>query len=262
MQRGEVWARLLRDHDRINSIGYESEVFLEGFFLEEIIWAARAHPKTPVISGSFPYPWQSLSPAERKYRADIRNDIKVGELTPVENCGDVTTAEFLLEKAKEYLDQYREAEMRVHQKHPGVGGGTLRRAGKLPPYCPKASILWDDGSESTIVKIEWAHFTDDQIVDAFRKWLKSDRPKTVGKPDRRGHKRISERVKLEQLGIMRLLHRFTLKELRTACPRAWKHYNTANRRWHRDAKKARACFHSFFPFLSDEENPISWPPKR
>ena len=261
--KGKPWERLLRDWERIQSIGYAAQVFLNGFLLKQTTYDPNCYTfeEAPPFTGSFPAPWQSLLPVELCLRAKIHTDIEVSALVPINNGGSVTAAELLLESAREYLNQYMEAELEAHRKHPGVGGGTLRRAGKLPLYRPKASVLWEEGSESTILEIQWAHFTNDQIVKAFRKWVKANRPKDISKPNKQGHKDISHRVDLERLAIMRLLCRFTPTQLRENCPAAWKRYNTTNRRWRRDAEKARARFHSLLPFLLAKENPLSWPPK-
>ncbi len=261
--KGKHWERLLRDWEQIQSIGYAAEVFSRGIVLKPTTYNPNCYTMEESLdfSSSFPAPWQSLLLVERCLRAKIRTDVEVSSLQPIKRWGSVTAAELLLEKAKEYLDAYCEAEAEVHRQHPGVGGGTLRHAKKLPVYHPEASVFWDEGSESTILEIQWAHFTNRQINTAFRKWVKANRPEDVDKPDRRGHKIISDRVKLEHLGIMRLLHRFSPKELRAKCPEGWKRYNTPNRRWQRDAEKARACFHSLFPFLSKDEDPKSWPSK-
>lgn len=259
----QAWKFVGNDLDRIESLGYVAEVFTRGFLLKPTTYNPNCYMlrEAPAFMGEFPAPWQSLLPVERLLRAKIRTDIEVCRLQPIKRWGSLTAAELLLEKAKGYLSAYCEAEDEVHRQHPGVGGDTLRRAGKLPVYRPEASVLWDEGSESTIIEIQWAHFTDDQIIKAFRKWVKAKRPEEIPKPSKQGHKNISHRVDLERLAIMRLLKRFSLVELRGQCPKVWKRYNNPNRRWHRDAEKARARFHGLFPLLSEKENPISWPPK-
>ena len=58
---------------------------------------------------------------------------------------------------------------------------------------------------------------------------------------------VSVRVSLEQLAVLRLLHRFTLAELKAGCPAAWKRYATPNRRWRREAEKGLPAIPSTLP---------------
>ena len=234
-----------------------------GFLGAEFNRLEQIHPYELVIFDGFfgrmPFPaaWLDLHEPDRKRRADIELDRPLA----FQRRGSATTAELLLEQARKHVKEYRAAEDKLHREYPGYGGGTLRRMGKWPEFKENCSVLWDEGTEATIVEIGWEHHTNDQIVDAFRKWVKANRPKDMPKPNKQGHKDISHRVDLERLAIMRLLHRFTLTQLRQKCQPAWKRYNTPNRRWQRDAQKARARFHSLFPFLPATENPLSWPPK-
>jgi hypothetical protein len=181
----------------------------------------------------FPRPWQSLSAGERKSMVS-------GRLLGKSPAFRRSTADTTLQLVRHY-DQ------------------------KLKRYVmqPSARLISAYGLEFTTVEIDWRANSNEEIVQSFRKWVRANRPKQIPKPHRRGRdKNVSYRVDLERLGILRLLKRCRLPELRESYPEAWKRYNTPNRRWQRDAEKARARFHSLFPFLSDTENPISWPPKR
>ena len=243
-----------QDLERIGSIGYEAEVFMLGFCHDE--W--RRH--YPPLTRSFPDPWQSLSEEERRYRSRIRSDVEICGLVPFKHAGDITTAECLLEVAKEYSRQHRKAVGVAQQANPGCSEYLLRKCGKYPKYGPKASVVWEDGSESTIVQIAWERFTNDEIIAGFRDWVKKNRPNDLKKPGKQGHKHISRRVALERLGILRLLHRSRLADLPKQNPAAWERYHGANRRWSRDAQKADAEFAQLFPFLKNE-HPLCWPPK-
>lgn len=209
-------------------------------------------------SASFPDAWQTLAQPER----DSLLAVDLAPPPPFQRRGSVTEAERLLEEAHERVRESRAAEEKLHQQYPGIGSATLRRRGKWPEFDERCSILWCDGTESTIIQIGWEHHTNEQIVEAFKDWVKRNRPKDIPTPDGRGHKTISWRVALEHLAILRLLHRFTLVELKTSCPEAWRHFAAPNRRWARDAEKARAQFRQLFPFLEPLEQPLSWPPKR
>jgi hypothetical protein len=130
---------------------------------------------------------------------------------------------------------------------------------KLRSVCP--NLMYQSGMEVLLVEIDWADFTNEQLVEEFALWLKENNPPNVSRPDKRGCRRISERVKLEFLGIMRLRHDFTLPELRKTRPEAWKRYHSPNRRWGKDLKMALTHFHKLFPFVPQDESPHSWPPK-
>gem|GEM_PF-3619107 len=141
-----------------------------------------------------------------------------------------------------------------------VGAPEYLHAGhKLRSLCP--NFMYPEGLEVLLVEINWGEFTNAQIIAAFSQWLKENNPPGVSRPDKRGHKKISHRVKLERLAILRLLNRFTLLELRGACPEAWQHYNSPNRRWRKEADMVCVHFKEFFPFLPENELPLAWPAK-
>jgi hypothetical protein len=85
MGPSELWKYCGHDIEKIQSIRYESEVFLRGFFFpaEEVPDEARpSRPKETAFTGAFPKPWQALTPAERNYRKHISNDIGRMPLVP------------------------------------------------------------------------------------------------------------------------------------------------------------------------------------
>jgi hypothetical protein len=248
-------AGLWRSYERIDSIGYAAEVFLLGFLVEEVESAKASRPDAPLITGSFPGPWQSLSKAERKYRSHIRSDSEVIGLVPFKYGGDIITAESLLESAKEYSKQYRKEADEAHLANPGYGETTLRRWGKYPKFDPKASVIWDDGIESAIVRIAWEQFTNEEIVEAFKNWVGPARPPGVGVANRRGQrKQKGYRDYLAWLGMMRLMNAHPFTSIKRARPDAWSHYRSAD--WPRARKKAIAVFKRLFPFLPPNAIPI------
>jgi hypothetical protein len=204
----------------------------------------------------FPSSWQSLS--ESQHLALIEIDFGT---PPAFRCSaSVTETEFLLEEAHKRVREFNAAEEKLHHEYPGLGGETLRRMGKWPKYNNRCSVMWDDGTEATIVQIAWEHYTNEQIIKGFRHWIKTSRPKDLPQPSKQGHKHISQRVALERLGILRLLHHYGLAELPKQNSGAWKLYNAVNRRWRKDAQKADLEFGRLFPFLKSE-HPLSWPTK-
>jgi len=63
------------------------------------------------------------------------------------------------------------------------------------------------------------------------------------------------RVALDRLGMMRLLHRFRLGEMRERFPAGWKAF--AGFEWYKGRKRAGATFRKLFPFLLSRAGP-SW----
>ncbi len=109
------------------------------------------------------------------------------------------------------------------------------------------------------VDIAWGHFTNDQIATYFGRWAKANRPKSITSPSGKGHKLKDWRVALDRLGMLRLLHRFRLGEMRERFPAGWKAF--AGFDWYKERKRAGATFKKLFPFLPKTERPLSWPTK-
>lgn len=244
MTNSQLWKYCGNDIERIQSIGFPSEVFLRGFFFPPGPPRGKRHPHAPPISGNFPCPWQSLSKEERTCRSHIQNDIEQCRLVPV-RMGHWSTAKEIVRYCQSVADR-QQSKLAVSKET------------RLDPIRP--GVFWGV-PESLIVEIAWEHFTNDEIATYFRKWIKHARPATVPEPDRRGHKRISDRVSLERLAILRLLKRYRPSQIRELCPAAWKRYGNPNRRWLSDAKTARDTFRKLFPLLPPNEVPLSWPPR-
>ena len=61
----------------------------------------------------------------------------------------------------------------VRQANPDVSEVTLIEQGKLQPFPGiPPSLFWESGREFTVVAINWGTFTNDEIVNYFRQWLK------------------------------------------------------------------------------------------
>jgi hypothetical protein len=216
-----------------------------------------AHLQAILAEKTFPCPWQELP--EELRRQLVKLDL--GLPPPFASGGELSEAERAVEHADAQIKQLRAAIQKLHDKWPGYGEETLRRRGLWPKAKPLERTFWDDGYESLMVRIAWEQHTNEQIIEAFRDWVKQNRPQQYPAPSGKGHKQISQRVALERLAILRLLHHFRPTELREQLPAAWKKYNSANRRWRQDARKALAEFHRLFPILQ-AEHPLSWPPKK
>jgi len=230
-----------------NALGRASILFQQGIygFGDKTIYDGFRSP--------FPQPWQSLSPEQRQIlvetaNSDVRDDI------PLPGFRRADYAD-----AKATVDEFQPKSMKeVFGGDGRVGVVEFCHAGnKLRSISP--NFLYADGMEILAVEIDWGECTNEELIKHFAEWLKENEPEGIQRPDRRGHKQISNRVALERLGIMRLLHRSRLADLLKENPAAWKRYNSPNRRWRKDAQKAKNCFESLFPFQN--EPPLSWPPK-
>jgi hypothetical protein len=209
----------------------------------------------PDVISRFPESWQSLSKSERSVLLETADwDVKKSAGFPGFRRSNVPRADALVKlfhpkSLKEVFGGDGSVDLRKYY-HAGH---------KLRSVCP--CYMYPSGMEVLLVEIEWGDFTNEQLVQEFAQWLKENNPPGISRPDKRWHKKISDRVKLERLGIMRLLNKFTSAELRAARPDAWKHYNSPNRRWRKDASMARIHFRELFSFLPENETPLAWPPK-
>ena len=254
------------DIERIQSIGHPAEVFLRGIFFDEEEDHGSKHPDAPHITGAFPAPWQTLTHAERNERSLIRTDRSSIPLVPFDRASSFEAkdiAEWIERQRRALVDLERD---QVRRENPKLNEETLIRLGKLPFRAIQPSLQWEGGSETTVVRIRWAEFTNDELVTHFRHWVKANRPKEVRKPDGRGHKPNDWRANLTRLGAMRILARCTVKELvaEDRFPAVWKTRQFGGKKWDdptkwRDAKReAGVVFRRLFPFLSKDEKPLSW----
>ncbi len=225
--------KLYADTDKLQSIGYASEVIICGFYSAPDDPHKDRHPHAPPITGSFPAPWQSLDKAERGHRGRIRIVAQEFRIAPV-GLGHWSMSKLIARHWQGVADQQHEQQKAWEHEYlrRDTKGNfyTLHGAPEPPHFEPIRPALTWGFSETLLVDIAWECFTNDEIANYFRRWVKHARPKTIPQPNDKGRKVISWRVALERLGIVRLLHRFPLRELSTECPAAWKRYGTANRR--------------------------------
>jgi hypothetical protein len=252
------------NHDlrTVQGIGYPSEVILRGICCPPDGVLPDAPPLKPgqvhPVTGSFPRPWRTLTPQERTYRSHIGSDATRIPLTPFERGLSFEAREI----AEWVGSRQRAAEVgrqRVCAENPGRSLEQLCEKGLLRFPAIDPSLKHEHGPEVTVVRIHWGRFTNEEIVESFRKWVRQNRPHGVQAPDQRGRKARDWRVALERLAMLRLLHRFTVRELRTMVPAAWKLY--ARREWYKERKRAGAKFHALFPFLPKTDRPLAWQTK-
>lgn len=281
---GGIWdehtGKLSANLEEIQSIGYPSEVFIRGCgFPAEMIWQSEdpekpnyRHPEAPPITGRFPAPWQSLSEDERHFRARIQNDVEQLQIVPIKLAH--------WSWAKEIVRECQGASDKLHKSRRNWEKKFLRRDAKgnlftvpnapEPPQVemPRPRTRWGV-AETLLVDIAWECFTNDEISNYFRKWVKRARPKDIPGPDSKGRNKARDRrANLTRLAVMRLLFRFTASGIigirQNSFPAIWETKQFAGRKWADTTKwydarrEAGQLFHKLFPFLPINEKPLSW----
>jgi len=263
--------RLHQDLQKAQSIGYASEVFLRGISCPPDDVFPDGPPLKPGdvhrATGSFPKPWQMLTATERRYRSHIGTDVERVPLVPFKR-GISLDARDILDWTKTQAAQAEAARQQVRRENPKLNEETLLRLHKLKFPEIKPSLYWAGGSEVTVVSIDWGSFTNDEIVNYFRRWVKVNRPPQYPVPSGKGHKPGDWRADLIRLAVMRLLARFTPLEIvdprRNGFPAVWETKQFAGRKWsdvtkwHDARREAGKEFRALFPFLPKDEKPISW----
>jgi len=273
-QWGDKSLELDKNLERIQSLGYAAEVFLRGcaFKPEDISQSVDPkkpdyrHPDAPVLTGSFPAPWQSLSKSERGERSLIRNHRMVIPLAPIKR-GDRHDAADIAKWAEGRWRTLHEEFQKVRRENPETSEVDLIAQGKLKPFPGvQPSLYWAGGSEVTVLTINWPDFTNDEIANYFRRWVKENRPRQAQNPDARGHKPGDWRANLTRLAVMRLLSQFPALQIvrEDVFPAVWKTEQFSGRKWGdftkwRDARReAGQLYRKLLPFLPADEKPLSW----
>lgn len=268
------------DMDRIRSIGYAAEVFIRGCTYEPgTVWQSVdqhkpnfKHPEAAPLTGSFPAPWQTLAEGERKSRAHIRTDVEQLQIVPIK-LAHWSWAKEIARECQFVSDEQHARRKEWEQKylHKDAKGHFYTPADA--PVAPEFEELrprtrWGVG-ETLMVDIAWDCFTNDEIANYFRKWIKRARPKELPKPDDKGRNKARDwRTNLTRLAVMRLLSRYTALDLidsrRNKFPAIWETKQFAGRKWgdptkwHDARREAGAVFHKLFPFLGKDDRPLSW----
>lgn len=261
--------RLHQDLQKIQSIGYPAEVFLRGISCppDGVLPDAPALKPGAVhqATGSFPKPWQALTAEERRYRSHIGSDVERIPLVPFKRGTSLDAKDI-----REFVTGRQAAaeieREQVKRQNPKLNEETLLRLGKLkyPEVLP--SLYWEGGGEVTVVTINWGSFTNDEIANYFRRWVKANRPPQYPVPSGKGHKPGDWRANLTRLAVMRLLSQFSALQIvrQDSFPAIWETKQFSGRKWGdftkwRDARReAGKIFHTLFPFLPKDEKPISW----
>lgn len=269
MVNSELSSYVGDDIEEIQSMGYPSEVIVSGLFCppDGVLDDAPALRLGEVhqITGAFPRPWQSLTHAEKTYRKHIGSDVERIPLVPFER-GISLDAKDILDWVKTQRQKAEAAREQVKRENPNLNEETLLRLGKLRFPAIPPSVYWVGGREVTVVAINWGSFTNDEIANYFRRWVKTNRPQDYPVPTRQGHKLKDWRAQLTRLAAMRLLSHFTALQLVAddRFPEIWKTKQFSGRKWgdvtkwHDARREARDTFLKLFPFLPKGELPLSW----
>jgi hypothetical protein len=275
--KGQWWnepedKQIHTDLQKVQSIGYPAEVFLRGICCPPDGVLPDAPPLKPGevhrTTGSFPKTWQALTVAERRYRSHIGTDVERIPLVPF-GRGLFLDAKDIVKSVAAQRRERDEANEQARRENPKLTDEALCRMGKLQFPDIRPSVIYGSGMEKTIVRIDWSAFTNDEIVQGFRKWVKANRPEDIRVPDRKGRNKARDwRAQLTRLSVMRLLAHFTPLDIidprRNRFPAIWETKQFAGRKWsdvtkwHDARREAGKVFRALFPFLPKDEKPISW----
>jgi hypothetical protein len=186
--------------------------FLEAAFIRKPNAKQRAEHERWLTSHLRPLlenyhlPWLCLSEAERKRQCEILNRIEDLDAVHLGTWWDA-------------VDTFKKQKPR--------------------PYLP---LKFDfPAHTSVLLTINWRN-SKERILAGIGRILKQIEPPGTKPRDRRGKKARDLLVMLERLAIMRLLHHYTLAELKRRLPEAWSLYH--RRKWYDDRRRALKDFRS------------------
>jgi hypothetical protein len=134
--------------------------------------------------------------------------------------------------------------------------GTFERR-KIDPGLP-LKFHYSDYT-TILLTINW-RLSKKRILCAIGKILSESSPANVVKWNARGRKNRDMLVMLERIGIMRLLHHYTLSEIRLKLPDAWRLYQ--GKKWYDERRQALKDFRRKSPYAEPEIFfPASWQTK-
>ena len=220
------------DVERIRSIGQPAEMWFED--------------GESIHRCGFFAPWRSL-PTE--VRDELAETIRYRP-TAIAARTDVFVAKEICEADARFRKYAAKSSAKNREK--------VKRAA-LDRYRP--CVHWAGGKESFIIDIAWEHYNDEELVQAFRKWIGEARPEHMNKPQRAGHQLRHWRVALRRLGIMRLNYYCTRNRLRSLYPEAWERFKDYYKEWYEAPGEALKFYNKLFPFAHGIfDDPIHfWP---
>jgi hypothetical protein len=237
------------DQQTERKLNSDYEAFLESY------WNCREGYMTYYetirnYGGPHSLPWQLISP---DVRGLLKSQVGVPEL------GGPLVLAMLCQLEKVFKDNVKEWKAVQNQpgydpKEDGIGYESSQPYIDAPGYAGEPQ-----GETVATFAVDFRNYNNKEICASFIGWLKANRPKSCPEPSGRGRKLRDLRVALDRLGIMRLLHNFTLGEIPNYCPDAWKAF--AGFDWYKERKRAGIILQKLFPFLLKVERPLSWPTK-
>jgi hypothetical protein len=207
----------------------------------------------------FPEPWQHINDTERaKWSGTAAKDSTL-KFPPFQLASDLCDAGEMYEQAKRRHVRRLEIYQQLKAIDDDIADPAQRdelRNQLSATFGPL--IVTTPGCMTSIVgQINWRDYTDAQIKEAFCRWVDKNRPQGVGRATLKGKKKETrQRVMLDRLALMRLLHCATRTEIEEHFPSAWERYK--NHDWYRARVCARDDFHGLFPFLPTDEIPQTW----
>ncbi|MEO7725009.1 MAG: hypothetical protein ABIU29_10070 [Chthoniobacterales bacterium] len=110
-----------------------------------------------------------------------------------------------------------------------------------------------------LLTINW-RLSKKRILSAIEKIINEIAPPDLPRRNARGRKDRDMLVTLERMGIMRLLHHFTLSELQMRVPEAWRLYH--KRKWYEERRQGLKGFRRRSHYADSEAVfPVSWQTK-
>lgn len=112
---------------------------------------------------------------------------------------------------------------------------------------------------TVLLTINW-RLSKKRILGAIGNILNESAPANIVQWNARGQKDRDRLVILERIGIMRLLHHYTLSEIRLKLPAAWRLYQ--GKKWYDERRQALKDFRRKSPYAEPETFfPVSWQTK-
>jgi hypothetical protein len=122
---------------------------------------------------------------------------------------------------------------------------------------PGLPLRFEYSEYTTVLLTINRRFTKKRILAAIANILATPPNTEVVKWNARGRKNRDLFVALERIGIMRLLHHYTLSELRLKLPEAYKMYDRRN--WYDERRRALKAIRRFSHYAEPEKlTPVSW----
>jgi hypothetical protein len=216
-----------------------------------------------------PASWQALTKAEREYRAWLppRSVVDFVHMVPFGRGLGLDARDIVAALAQRQRGN-KAGQALAGQEHTKLTDEAPARLGKLQFPGTQPSVLHAHGTEVTVVQINWARFTNEEIVQAFREWVPAARPPELPAPSGKGHKPGDWRAKLTRLAVLRLLAGASALQIvddrQKRFAQVWQTRQFAGdqwadvAKWHAARREAGRVCRALFPFLPAADKPLAW----